>query len=112
MTGAFTPKNCGCADYDLDQSALSAFFQLENMIAAAFYCAERLFGLRFVPRPDLPAYHPDVRVFEVLDREGRHVAIFIGDYYARTGEEVRRMDVEFSRSAKIRRARCDRSSSM
>lgn len=73
-------------DYDLDQSALSAFFQLENMIAAAFYCAERLFGLRFVPRPDLPAYHPDVRVFEALDREGRHVAIFMGDYFARTGK--------------------------
>ena len=73
-------------DYDLDQSALSAFFQLENMIAAAFYCAERLFGLRFVARPDLPAYHPDVRVFEVLDRDDRHLAIFLGDYYARTGK--------------------------
>ncbi len=73
-------------DYDLDQSALSAFFQLENMIAAAFYCAERLFGLRFAPRPDLPGYHPDVRVFEVLDRDGRHLAIFMGDYYARKGK--------------------------
>lgn len=73
-------------DYDLDQSALSAFFQLENMIAAAFYCAERLFGLRFAPRPDLPGYHPDVRVFEVLDRHGRHLAIFMGDYYARKGK--------------------------
>ncbi|WP_298357964.1 M3 family metallopeptidase [Rhodoblastus sp.] len=73
-------------DYDLDQSALSAFFQLENMIAAAFYCAERLFGLHFMPRPDLPAYHTDVRVFEVLDRDGRHLAIFMGDYYARTGK--------------------------
>uniref|UniRef100_UPI003F9A1336 M3 family metallopeptidase n=1 Tax=Rhodoblastus sp. TaxID=1962975 RepID=UPI003F9A1336 len=73
-------------EYDLDQSALAAFFQLENMIAAAFYCAERLFGLRFVPRLDLPAYHPDVRVFEVLDRHGRHLALFMGDYYARTGK--------------------------
>ncbi len=73
-------------DYDLDQSALSAFFQLENMIAAAFYCAERLFGLRFVLRPDLPAYHRDVRVFEVLDRDDRHLAIFMGDYYARMGK--------------------------
>jgi peptidyl-dipeptidase Dcp len=73
-------------DYDLSQSALSAFFQLENMIAAAFYCAERLFGLRFVPRPDLPVYHPDVRAFEVLDPDGRHLAIFMGDYFARTGK--------------------------
>jgi peptidyl-dipeptidase Dcp len=73
-------------DYHLDESALSAFFSLDNMIAAAFYCAERLFGLHFVPRPDFPAYHPDVRVFEVLDRDGRHVAIFMGDYFARTGK--------------------------
>lgn len=82
----FYAEKLRLCDYDLDQSALSAYFQLENMIAAAFYCAERLFGLRFMPRPDLPAYHPDVRVFEVLDRDGRHIAIFMGDYFARTGK--------------------------
>ncbi|MCI4678110.1 M3 family metallopeptidase [Rhodoblastus acidophilus] len=72
--------------YDIDQSALSAYFQLEKMIEAAFYCAERLFGLRFVSRTDLPTYHPDVRAFEVLDRDGQHLAIFFGDYYARAGK--------------------------
>jgi peptidyl-dipeptidase Dcp len=72
--------------YNIDQSELSGYFQLEKMIDAAFYCAERLFGLRFVARPDLLAYHPDVRAFEVLDRDGRHQAIFLGDYYARSGK--------------------------
>ena len=73
-------------EYDINQSALAAYFQLEKMIEAAFYCAERLFGLRFVPQPDLPTYHPDVRAFEVLDSDGRHLAIFLGDYFARPGK--------------------------
>ncbi|WP_374545480.1 M3 family metallopeptidase [Rhodoblastus sp.] len=72
--------------YAIDQSELSGYFQLEKMIEAAFYCAERLFGLQFAPRPDLPVYHPDVRVFEVLDRDGRHLAMFLGDYFARPGK--------------------------
>jgi peptidyl-dipeptidase Dcp len=74
------------SEYAIDQSELSGYFQLENMIEAAFYCAERLFGLHFAPRPDLAGYHPDVRVFEVLDPSGRHQAIFLGDYYARSGK--------------------------
>jgi peptidyl-dipeptidase Dcp len=73
-------------EFNIDQAALSAFFQLDSMIEAAFHCARQLFGLEFKPRPDLPVYHPDVRAFEVLDRDGRHVAIFFGDYYARTGK--------------------------
>ncbi len=72
--------------YELDQAELSAYFQLERMIEAAFYCAQRLFGLRFLPRDDLPVYHPDVRAFEVVDRDGGHVAVFLGDYYARSSK--------------------------
>jgi peptidyl-dipeptidase Dcp len=72
--------------YNLDQSALSHYFQLDRMIEAAFYCAEKLFGLRFVPLDDLPAYHPDVRAFEVVDGDGAHVALFLGDYYARSSK--------------------------
>ncbi|MBL1256451.1 M3 family metallopeptidase [Methylocystis sp. Sn-Cys] len=69
--------------YDLDQAALRPYFQLEKMTAAAFHVAERLFGLRFVEQKDLKLYHPDVRAFEVLDREGKHVALFLADYFAR-----------------------------
>jgi peptidyl-dipeptidase Dcp len=69
--------------YDLDQAALRPYFQLEKMTAAAFHVAERLFGLRFVEQKDLKLYHPDVRAFEVLDRDGKHVALFLADYFAR-----------------------------
>ena len=72
--------------YNLDQSALSAYFQLDRMMEAAFYCAERLFGLRFMPRPDLILYRPDVRAFEVIDANDKHVALFLGDYYARSSK--------------------------
>jgi peptidyl-dipeptidase Dcp len=82
----FYAEKLRLARYDLDQSELANYFQLENMIDAAFYCAEKLFGLHFRPRPDLPVYHPDVRAYEVTDAKGAHVAIFLGDYFARAGK--------------------------
>lgn len=73
------------ARYDLDEGELMPYLQLENMIAAAFYTAERLFGLTFTPRDDVPVYHRDVRVWEVT-KEGAHVGLFYGDYYARASK--------------------------
>jgi peptidyl-dipeptidase Dcp len=69
------------AEHDLDEAALKPYFQLEKMIEASFACANRLFGLEFKPL-DVPLYHPDCRAWEVT-RNGRHVAVFIGDYFAR-----------------------------
>ncbi len=69
--------------YALDDAELKPYFALENMVAAAFDCAQRLFGLAFTRRDDLPAYHPDVVSYEVHDRAGRLVAIFQQDNYAR-----------------------------
>ena len=60
---------------------IKPYFQLDQMIAASFDCANRLFGLQFA-RVDVPLYHPDCRAWEVT-RDGRHVALFIGDYFAR-----------------------------
>ena len=68
--------------FALDLAALAPHFSLEAMIAAAFDVAHRLFGLSFEPR-EVPAYHPDVRVWEVFDADGRHQAVFLGDYFAR-----------------------------
>lgn len=68
--------------HDLDDAELQPYLPLDGVIAAAFYTAERLFGLTFVERRDLPVYHSDVRAFEVRDRDGRHLAIFYGDYFA------------------------------
>ena len=69
------------AEHDLDEAALKPYFQLEKMIEASFACAERLFGLEFAPL-DVPLYHKDCRAWEVT-RKGEHIAVFIGDYFAR-----------------------------
>jgi peptidyl-dipeptidase Dcp len=71
------------AEFDLDESEIKPYLQLDRVIAAAFDTARRLFGLSFKERPDLPRYHPDVRIWEVADRHGRHVGVFLGDYFAR-----------------------------
>ena len=69
------------AEHDLDEAALKPYLQLDRMIEAAFSCANRLFGLEFRPL-DVPLYHEDCRAWEVT-RNGRHVAVFIGDWFAR-----------------------------
>lgn len=69
------------AEHDLDEAALKPYFQLDRMIEASFDCATQLFGLAFTPL-DIPLYHPDCRAWEVT-RDGKHVAVFIGDYFAR-----------------------------
>ena len=74
------------ARYDISQDEIRPYFQLEQMIAAQFHLANRLFGLEFKERKDLPVYHPTVRVWEVSDRDGRHVGLFYGDYFARQGK--------------------------
>ncbi|WP_298859760.1 M3 family metallopeptidase [uncultured Sulfitobacter sp.] len=68
-------------EHDLDEAALKPYFQLDRMIEASFACATRLFGLEFKPL-DVPLYHADCRAWEVT-RNGEHVAVFIGDYFAR-----------------------------
>jgi peptidyl-dipeptidase Dcp len=69
--------------YALDEAALKPYFPLPAMVAAAFDCAERLFGIRFTPRDDLAAYHPDVQVYEVRMRDDRVVGLFLHDNFAR-----------------------------
>ena len=72
--------------YDFDEAQLKPYFQLGNLIEASFYTAQKLFGLSFRERHDMPVYHPDVRVWEVL-REGEVIGLFYGDYFARAGKQ-------------------------
>ncbi len=74
------------ARYDLDEAEVKPYFVLDNMVQAAFATAGRLFGLSFAARPDLPVYHPDVRVWEVQDQAGAHVGLFLHDNFARPGK--------------------------
>jgi peptidyl-dipeptidase Dcp len=71
------------ARYDFNAEEIKPYLQLEKMIEAAFHTAERLFGVTFRKHDDVSAYHPDVRVFEVLDAAGKRIAVFLGDYFAR-----------------------------
>ncbi|MGP9814633.1 M3 family metallopeptidase [Rhodopseudomonas sp. NSM] len=68
---------------NFDDAAIKPYLSLDNMIAAAFDTATRLFGVTFAERKDVPVWHPDVRVWEVKDEGGAHRGLFYGDYYAR-----------------------------
>ena len=69
--------------YALDDAQIKPYFALPRVVQAAFDCAQRLFGLRFTPRDDLPVYHPDVKAYEVRNAAGQVVAIFLQDNFAR-----------------------------
>jgi peptidyl-dipeptidase Dcp len=69
--------------FAVDDSEVKPYFRLEQVVEAAFDCAQRLFGLRFTLRADLPVYHPDVRAYEVHDAQDAPVGIFLQDNYAR-----------------------------
>jgi len=71
---------------NFDDAAIKPYLVLDHMIEAAFDCATRLFGITFEERKDIPVWHPDVRVWEVKDRNGQHKALFYGDYFARSSK--------------------------
>jgi len=72
------------ARYAFDESELRPYYELNHVIIdGVFFAAGKLYGLTFKERHDLPVYLPEVRVFEVYDRDGKPLALFLGDYYAR-----------------------------
>ncbi|KAA9086821.1 M3 family metallopeptidase [Microbacterium radiodurans] len=81
---AFYTEKVRSATLDIDTAALRPWFEAERVLRdGVFYAATRLYGITFAERPDLPAYHPDARVFEVLDEDGSHLGLFILDLYTR-----------------------------
>jgi len=74
------------ARYDFDEEAVRPYFKLENVRSGAFYVANRLYGLTFTERSDIPVYHPDVRAFEVNDADGSHLGVLMLDYFPRPGK--------------------------
>jgi len=72
------------ARYAFDESELRPYYELNHVILdGVFFAAGKVYGLTFKERHDIPVYQPDVRVFEVYDRDGKPLALFLGDYYAR-----------------------------
>ena len=72
--------------YDLNDEELKEFFTLDNTIDGIFKTANKLFGLSFSERFDIELYHEDARVWEVRDKDGSHLGIYIGDYYTRSSK--------------------------
>ena len=76
------------ARYDFDESQVAPYFELDRVLHdGVFYAAHELYGLTFKERKDLPVYQPEVRVFEVFDRDGTALALFLGDYFARDNKQ-------------------------
>jgi peptidyl-dipeptidase Dcp len=70
--------------YSFDESQLKPYFEMKNVLEnGVFFAAGKLYGISFKPRPDLPKYHPDTWVYDVFDKDGQRLAIFIFDPYAR-----------------------------
>jgi len=72
--------------FSFSEAELKPYLQLENIIAACFDVAGKLFGIRAVEKTGVPVYHPDVRVFEIRDADDKLVAMFLGDYFARASK--------------------------
>ncbi|CAO96795.1 Peptidyl-dipeptidase [Erwinia tasmaniensis Et1/99] len=72
------------AQYDLDESEIRPYFELNNVLEnGVFYAATQLYGITFKLRPDLPVYQPDVKVYEVFDKDGTPLALFYADWFKR-----------------------------
>ena len=74
------------AKYDLDEAQLKPYFKLENVIDGMIYTANKLYGIKFIKRTDLPIYDPEVMTYEVQEADGRHIGIFYMDFHPRAGK--------------------------
>ena len=90
------------ARYSFDGSQLKPYFELNHVLFdGVFYAAHQLYGLTFKERHDLPVYQPDVRVFEVFDADGSHLAFLLEDFYARSSKQGGAWMNEFASQSKL-----------
>jgi peptidyl-dipeptidase Dcp len=93
------------AKYALDDAEIKPFFELNNVLEnGVFYAAHLLYGINFKERKDIPVYHPDVRVFEVIDVDGKSLALFFCDYFKRDNKNGGAWMSSFVRPSKLLRA--------
>ena len=72
--------------YNLDESAIKPYLSLDNVLKGVFSTTNKLWGLNFTEIFDIDLYHPDARVWEVTDKDGSHLGVFIGDYFTRSNK--------------------------
>ncbi len=76
------------AKYDVDEAAVRPYFELNRVLQdGVFYAATQLYGITFKERTDIPVYQPEVRVFEVFEADGKHLALFYTDYFKRDNKQ-------------------------
>ncbi len=73
--------------YNIDQEMLRPYFELKNVINGVFGLANRLYGITFKENKDIPVYHPDVKAYEVFDKDGSYLAVFYADFHPRKGKQ-------------------------
>jgi peptidyl-dipeptidase Dcp len=90
------------ARFDFDRAQVAPYFELNRVLQdGVFYSAHELYGLTFKERPELPVYHPDVRIFEVFDLDGTPLALFLADYFARDSKQGGAWMNNFVRQARL-----------
>jgi peptidyl-dipeptidase Dcp len=99
---AYYTDKVRAAKYAFDENALRPYFEMNNVVQnGVFYAANKEFGISFKERHDLPVYDPDVRVFDVFDANGKQLAIFILDYYARPNKQGGAWENEYVTQSKL-----------
>ena len=73
--------------YNIDQEMLRPYFELSNVIKGVFGLANKLYGITFKENKDIPVYHPDVKAYEVFDKDGSYLAVFYADFHPRKGKQ-------------------------
>jgi peptidyl-dipeptidase Dcp len=99
---AFYTDKVRQAKYAFDENALRPYLEMNNVVQnGVFYAASKEFGISFKERHDLPVYNPDVRVFDIFDANGKQLAIFILDYYARPNKQGGAWENEYVTQSKL-----------
>jgi peptidyl-dipeptidase Dcp len=99
---AFYAERLRKARFDFERAEVAPYFELDRVLRdGVFYSAHELYGLTFKERPELPVYHPDVRIFEVFDVDGTPLALFLADYYARDAKQGGAWMSNFVRQARL-----------
>ena len=84
---AFYSHKLKLKKYNIDAEMLRPYFQLEKVIGGVFGLANRLYGITFKENKDIPVYHPDVKAYEVFDKDGSYLAVFYADFHPRKGKQ-------------------------
>ena len=85
---AFYTHKLQMKKYNIDQEMLRPYFELSNVIKGVFGLANKLYGISFKENKNIPVYHPDVKAYEVFDKDGSYLAVFYADFHPRKGKEV------------------------